>query len=211
VTSITDTSTSAPGIDRTTFLRLFRPEDRSLTVERVILSGAPVDASLSDGVLHWHLILALRSQDGQGDDDDGSTGPLDPQYRYVTVDMLLGDTGADGCRVGILMLKSLSSPEEFEEIKSDAKLTCEFDALPSTTSTTAQSILDLLLSLGRNRYTYTADGSGCRHWCEVVLQDLEAIGVVAPGATEMFMKRIKEGYERQPSRFPWPSREGAFY
>jgi hypothetical protein len=106
-------------------------------------------------------------------------------------------------------------------------LACEFHtiAAPGTTTitatpsiepvtgipTTAQSILELLLSLGRNRYTYTTGGSGCRHWCEVVLHDFEVCGSIAPGATKVFMKRMQEGHRDEPGRYPWPRKEGTFY
>jgi hypothetical protein len=171
-------------MDPTLFLKLFRQDDRELAAQSISIVGYPVDPSVASGVLHWHLFLSLQGG------------------HHVSVDM--PPVGADG-RTGVLIMRSLEGTSDGGEP------VAKFSREAEQSDTTAQAVLDLLIARGRNKYRYTDDGSGCRYWCEVVLGDLEEMGLVAKGSGAEFATLVEERSKDQPGRYPWPTRKGMFY
>lgn len=173
-------------MDPTTFLKLLRTEDRKPSLRTVALVGAPADRMKDDGVLHWTFLIGLG-------------GP-----KHVVIDM--PPAGVDG-RMGVLILRSLDTTEHLNDITD----TFESSPGPQLHGGTIQRILDLLLENGRNRYCYTDNGSGCRHWCEEVLSDLEKAEIVGTGSFVQFNNLMEQRHSEHPGRYPLPTRQDAFY
>ncbi|KAF8598738.1 hypothetical protein BDV93DRAFT_526557, partial [Ceratobasidium sp. AG-I] len=72
------------------------------------------------------------------------------------------------------------------------------------------SVLELILRHGRERYRYDETISGCRFWCATVLRDMEVEGYVVDGAVEHFQREITKLNRQNPDRFPLPTRKAVF-
>ncbi|KAK0215486.1 hypothetical protein IW262DRAFT_1400628 [Armillaria fumosa] len=86
-----------------------------------------------------------------------------------------------------------------------------FDAKIKATSKVWKILNVLFNSLNRDQYRFNC-GMGCRHWCAIILGDLEVYGYVAQGTTAQFeaWERSKSG-ELGLAAFIHPRVRGVFY
>ncbi|KAG8767386.1 hypothetical protein FRC19_001539 [Serendipita sp. 401] len=145
------------------------------------ITGSPVDPQNTNSVLHWHCYCLVSAE------------------AAVMVDMIPGgDT-----RTGVLSVKYVN-PVSSSGSSADI-------VLHSQVVVTTADVISLLTRLGRTRYKYSDDGSGCRFWCCTILQDLKDNGYVQQDAVETFDAFITERNEMNPLVYPLPTRQGTFY
>lgn len=84
----------------------------------------------------------------------------------------------------------------------------------STESTfTAKQVVEYVIH-EKKRYQYTYDkktGSGCRYWCNVVVQDLEELGLLPPGSASGMVEWGDGVARSDPEWMPEKAVEGTFY
>lgn len=76
-----------------------------------------------------------------------------------------------------------------------------------------KDIVDYLL-FDKKRYKCLFDcatGSGCRHWCNVVVKDLEDFGLFAEGTSQAMVAWGDGVAERYPDHMSIPATTGVFY
>ncbi|KIM19702.1 hypothetical protein M408DRAFT_182657 [Serendipita vermifera MAFF 305830] len=156
-------------------------ENINAQANQFILTGSPVTSD-KNSVLHWRIYVVEHSR------------------RATVFDLTPG--GSDG-RTGVLMVKGVN-----RSASQSSKAEVVFQA---TKTATVAEVLGKLQSLGRTRYRYTDDGSGCRYWCETVLQDLVNEGYVGGDASATFDAFITERNALNPGVYPLPTRRGTFY
>ncbi|KAG9099493.1 hypothetical protein FRC06_005207 [Ceratobasidium sp. 370] len=159
-----------------------RGQADSHLVKRVTLAGSPAMNGDPYSVLHWRIFLYV--------DDEHS----------VVLDMTPG--GIDGS-TGLLLVSFVS-----REMSDSTAAAVDF---PVILDFTVNSILALIMEHGRERYMFTASGTGCRFWCSVVLRDMEKANMVPPGSSHIFDQKIEQLSQSNPTRFPLPTLRGTFY
>ncbi len=161
--------------------------DGSLVVTSVAVTGTgTVSTTVDDankGVYHWYLTLNL---------DTNTTPPA----RTITL-----DSQPTNYPEATLIIKSqppCADPRKVEV------------TIPTIGAPQASELIDYLISEGMARYVYADGGFGCRWWCRVALQKLEAKGWVQKGAEDQYVALQKACAERDPDRFPTFLKTGTF-
>ena len=79
---------------------------------------------------------------------------------------------------------------------------------------TVQQMIDLILGRKRDQYPsqLSVGGSGCRYWCKTVTNDLEHVGLIAPGSGALLENYIRNLNQRYGNGLiPYPLYQGSFY
>jgi hypothetical protein len=148
----------------------------------VALAGSSTNAQDPNSVLHWRIFLCI-SQD-----------------KSVILDLL--PEGLDS-RTGLLMIKSAAYAQ--------SQSTAASIPVAVAGEVTMGAFIDLVLRLKRNQYKYGESGSACHYWCSVVLEDMEKCGYVPAGSTARFHQSVARLAQNNPTRYPLPTCQGAFY
>ena len=159
--------------------------DGELVVSSVVVTGTgTINTTIEEpdkGCFHWYLTLTLAD-----------TSPP----RTVTLDS-----------------QPTNYPEATLIIKSQPPCTDPRRVevpIPTLNAPTASQLIEFLISEGMARYVYADGGFGCRWWCQVALQKLEARGWVEKGAEDKYVAVQKECAEKDPERFPTFLKKGTF-
>lgn len=62
-----------------------------------------------------------------------------------------------------------------------------------------------------DRYRFTPEGTGCRHWCVEILKRMEGDDVVPTGSTDQFVSFLAAESKVKPSSIPEDTGHGSFY
>ncbi|RPD76798.1 hypothetical protein L226DRAFT_532826 [Lentinus tigrinus ALCF2SS1-7] len=162
--------------------------DGSLVVSSIAVTGTgTVSTTVDDadkGFYHWFLTLNL------------ATEPETSPARTITL-----DSQPTIYPEATLIIKSqppCADPSKVEV------------TIPTIGAPQASELIDYLISEGMARYVYADGGFGCRWWCRVALQKLEAKGWVERGAEDKYVALQQECAERDPDRFPTFLKKGMF-
>ncbi|PIL26222.1 hypothetical protein GSI_11977 [Ganoderma sinense ZZ0214-1] len=162
--------------------------DAPLPVSHISVTGTGTVSTVLEedgkGFYHWYLTLHLSPQDPTG---DARTVTLDSQpTNYPEATLIV--KSAPPC----------TDPHKVEV------------TVPMLGGPTASEVVEYLVEKGLARYVYAEGGFGCRWWCRVALQKLEAKGWVESGAEDKYVELQRECAERDPERFPTYLKRGTF-
>ena len=164
--------------------------DGPLPVSHISVTGTGTLSTVLDdankGFYHWYLSLHLFFPNV----------PDDANARTVTL-----DSQPTNYPEATLIIKSAPPCTDPHKVEV---------TMPTIGSPTASEVLDYLVEEGLARYVYAEGGFGCRWWCRVALQKLEAKGWVEKGAEENYVQLQQEYAERDPERFPTYLKKGTF-
>ncbi|KAI1795408.1 hypothetical protein LXA43DRAFT_992662, partial [Ganoderma leucocontextum] len=163
-------------------------QDGPLPVSHISVIGTGTLSTVLDdggkGVYHWYLTLHLSPPDPEG---PARTVTLDSQPTNYPEATLIAKSA-----------RPCADPHKVEM------------TVPTLDSPTASEVLEYLVEEGLARYVYAEGGFGCRWWCRVALQKLEAKGWVEGGAEDKYVELQRECAERDPERFPNFLKKGTF-
>lgn len=148
---------------------------------------------LSFQVLAIH-ICGYRNLNNKGDEDGApptnhwATFLELPKEISVRLDMAPG-YGSDGRRGKIELASEtyIFSPNAAKTVSYAMKR-----------DTTVQNIKDVIDAKGRDKYTFTEEWEGCRHWVYTLISDLEAEGIIEAGSAVVAWDAVSH-YWRYPS------------
>nr|VWO96019.1 Uncharacterized protein [Ganoderma boninense] len=162
--------------------------DGHLPVSHISVTGTGTLSTVLDdegkGVYHWYLTLHLSPEDPTGDP------------RTVTL-----DSQPTNYPEATLIIKSAPPCTDPHKVEV---------TVPMLGGPTASEVVEFLVEEGLARYVYAEGGFGCRWWCRVALQKLEAKGWVESGAEDKYVELQRECAERDPDRFPNDLKKGTF-
>ena len=162
--------------------------DGPLPVSHISVTGTGTLSTVLDdgdkGVYHWYLTLHLQDSPAEG------------LARTVTL-----DSQPTNYPEATLIVKSAPPCADPHKVEV---------TVPTLGDPTASDILDYLVEEGLARYVYAEGGFGCRWWCRIALQKLEAKGWVAVGAEDKYVELQRGCAERDPERFPNYLKKGTF-
>ncbi|KAG6826894.1 hypothetical protein H0H92_014000 [Tricholoma furcatifolium] len=186
----------------TTIINQCEPKYECEPVLRMIIGGTPIDEWESpDTKFHFRIFLLVSDE------------------RCVCLNML---PEWENQQIGKLTVTSYGDLVEFTQpqtvIRFEAQLNGvtsepgDVDVSTQAVTTTVAELVNLWISLGRDRYHFDSNGEGCRTWCRALLQDAESNGFVRLGSCEefrQFEQRMRA--EKGPMRIPIPCAAGTFY
>lgn len=133
------------------------------------------------GANHWVVFLQV--------------GPM----RSVKVDMTLSADGVTG--VILLSSKSYGYSDNF----------IVHVNIPTLNHPTVQDILDVITKNGRDRYKFSVNGEGCRHWIYVFICDLENASYIASGSAQQASYYLSKFWSGADTFREKPPVVGMFY
>ncbi|KAI9747514.1 MAG: Inorganic phosphate transporter pho84 [Chaenotheca gracillima] len=110
--------------------------------------------------------------------------------------------GSDGLRGKIEI-----SSKPYESTKNDS-MTLSF---PAIVQTTVKDVTDMINRKGRDKYTFTEEMEGCRHWIWTLISDLEAEGIIDTGSGEATLKAVSSYWRFPSGSEPRAIKQGSFY
>ncbi|KAA1468387.1 hypothetical protein DENSPDRAFT_833665 [Dentipellis sp. KUC8613] len=165
-------------------------ENYSLPVNKVAIVG-----TFTGDVYHFQLYLVNSSADRsiRLDSHPSFTDMSDPNAGVVVIDHAPYMTP-----VAAEAVPPYTTTDAFECTVTDA--------------IDANGIFDLIFNKkARDRYRFSDDGKGCRHWCATVIGDLEEAGLIAGDTVTRFERWEIEQASKLGATFPMPRIKGEFF
>ncbi|KAK8093534.1 hypothetical protein PG997_000219 [Apiospora hydei] len=181
---------------------------------------SPITTDLDDA--HWLLMVseddlqkaevnkihlcALRNELNQGEDGQPPTNHWvvcleTSPGSCVMLDMAPG-YGEDGLRGQILVTAFRGCTFTDEALR-----TFTYDCRATKT---ASEILHMIQDKGRHSYTFSPEWEGCRYWISVVMDDLEAEGILDTGASKDALEHLSQYWVCPEGSQPREMRKGRF-
>jgi len=161
---------------------------KNTDITSVAIAGSPTIEDQKDSVLHYRLFLAV---------DDNVSVVIDPTPSALDLDM----------RQTVFTISTASTVEGIQQSWTAYKT---FKVLRQIS---AEEVLEQLIGEGLHRYRFDETFSGCRYWCDIAIESLEASGILEKGSASAFESYIQQlgKIPGQEARYPMPVRKGAFY